>query len=104
MGAWMAPEATSGTASRNAVGIFRSMSGWFRKKPLTTMRFTIRSNGLIATVSDGCTDFVERAVFIHDHEVTADGLQLGNERRAAHEIDRLHPPRLGDGDKRPADT
>src|SRR5260221_10399935 len=57
-----------------------------------------------ATVSDGCPDLVERAVFIHDHEVTADGLQLGNELRAAHEIDRLHGPLLGDGDKRPADT
>src|SRR6266481_10161542 len=57
-----------------------------------------------ATVSDGCTDFVERAVFIHDHEVAANGLQLGDEPRATHEIDRLDTPRFGDCDKRPTDT
>jgi hypothetical protein len=32
-------------------------------------------------------DLVERTVFIHDHEITADGLQLGDELRATHEID-----------------
>src|SRR4029077_18553495 len=101
MGTWIAPEATSGIVSRNAASIFGSMSGWFRKKPLTTMRLTIRSNGLIATgppprhatVSDCCPDLVECAVFIHDHEVTADGLQLGDELRSTHEIDRLDAPR-----------
>src|SRR6266404_4011956 len=57
-----------------------------------------------ATVSDCCPDLVERAVFIHDHEITADGLQFGDELRATHEIDRLNAPRFGDGDERPADT
>ena len=54
--------------------------------------------------SDCGPDLVERAVFIHGHEITADGLQLGDELRATHEIDRLNAPRFGDCDKRPANT
>ena len=46
--------------------------------------------------SDCGPDLVERAVFIHGHEITADGLQLGDELRATHEIDRLNAPRFGD--------
>src|SRR5712664_4954346 len=57
-----------------------------------------------ATVSDCCPDLVERAVFIHDYKITADGLHLGYELRATHEIDRLNAPRFGDCHKRPADT
>src|SRR4030088_1945478 len=55
----------------------------------------------LATVYASCPDIVERAVFIHDHEVAANGLQLGDELRATHEIDRLNTPRFGDCDKRP---
>src|ERR1700759_1087631 len=40
-----------------------------------------------ATVSDYGPDLVEHAVVIHDHEITADGLQLGDELRATHDID-----------------
>ncbi len=57
-----------------------------------------------AAGSDCCPDPVERAVFIYDHEVAANGLQLGDELRATHEIDRLNTPRFGDCDKRPTDT
>jgi hypothetical protein len=57
-----------------------------------------------AARSDYCPDLVERAVFIHDHEIAANGLQFGDELRAPHEIDRLNTPRFGDRDKRPADT
>ena len=105
MGTWIAAEATSGTVSRNAASIFGSMSGWFRKKPLTTNALhdqvervdrdrpsahvridnedpmlaeraadygaALARNSVDgerhATVSDGCPDLVERAVFIHDH-------------------------------------
>jgi hypothetical protein len=104
MGTWIAPEATSGTASRNAAGIFGSMSEWFMKKPFAMMRFTISSNGLIVTgppamyvddegatrgertrdqcaalarnavdgephaiFADGCSDLIDRVVFVHDH-------------------------------------
>src|SRR5260221_7048145 len=47
-----------------------------------------------AAGSDCCPDPVERAVFIYDHEVTANGLQLGDELRATREIDRLIPRAL----------
>src|ERR1700733_1682934 len=57
-----------------------------------------------ATVSDCCPNLVERTVFIPDYKIPADGLQLGDELRATHETDRLNPPRVGDCDKRPADT
>ena len=140
MGTWIAPEATSGTVSRNAAGIFGSTSGWFMKKPLTMTRFTIRSNGLIVTsqpsahvgiddedpvraehagdhraalarnavdselhaaVGDRCPDLVERAVFVHNHEIAADGLQLRDEFRATHEIDCLNTARLVEREMRP---
>src|SRR5689334_6581017 len=56
------------------------------------------------TASDCCSDLLERVVFVHDYEVTADGLQLGDELWATYEIDRLDPPRFGDGDKRAANA
>jgi hypothetical protein len=59
---------------------------------------------LHAAVADRCPDLVERAVFVHNHEIAADGLQLRDEFRATHEIDCLNAARFGNGDERPADT
>ena len=66
------------------------------------MNWRVVPQGDIAPPSARCPDIVERAVFIHNHEITADGLQLGDELRATHKIDGLNAPRFGNGDKRPA--
>src|SRR4030081_3777242 len=42
-----------------------------------------------AGVADRCPNFVDRPTLIDDHEVAADGLQLGNELGAADEVDCL---------------
>src|SRR5438128_7969109 len=49
-----------------------------------------------ADVADRRPYFVERPALIDDHEVAADGLQLGNELGAANEVDGLEASRLGD--------
>src|SRR6185295_11698122 len=52
-----------------------------------------------AGVADRCPNFVERPTLIDDHEFAADGSQLGNELRAANEVDCLEAARLGNGDQ-----
>src|SRR3989449_10957149 len=52
-----------------------------------------------AGVADRCPNFVERPTLIDDHEVAADGLQLGNKLGAANEVECLEAARLGNRDE-----
>src|SRR2546425_988598 len=54
-----------------------------------------------AGVADRCPNFVDRPTLIDDHEVAADGLQLGNELGAANEVDCLEAARPGNGQHSP---
>jgi hypothetical protein len=56
------------------------------------------------SVANCCLDLIEHPVFVHDHQIATNCLQLLDEFRAAHEIDGLQTPRLGDGDERPSDA
>jgi len=47
-----------------------------------------------AGVADRCPNFVERPTLIDDHEVAADGLQLGNKLAAANDVERLEAAAL----------
>src|SRR5437870_13797862 len=48
-----------------------------------------------AGVADRCPNFVERPTLIDDHQVAADGLQLGHNLEPAHELDAPDAARLG---------
>ena len=50
-------------------------------------------------VADRCPNFVGRPTLIDDHEVAADGLQLGNKLGAANNVDGLEAARLGNCDE-----
>src|SRR2546426_11906007 len=52
-----------------------------------------------AGVADRCPNFVDRPTLIDDHEIAADGLQLGNKLGAADEVDCLEAARLGNCDE-----
>src|SRR5712664_1179226 len=52
-----------------------------------------------AGVADRCPNSVERTTLIDDHDIAADGLQLGNELGAANDVDCLEAARLGNCDE-----
>src|SRR5439155_9871221 len=57
-----------------------------------------------AGVADRCPNFVERPTLIDDHEVAADGLQLGIKLGAANEVECLEAAGLGNCAERSADA
>jgi hypothetical protein len=54
---------------------------------------------LHAAVADRRLDLIERALFVHNHKIAANGLQLRDEFPATYEIDCLNAPRFGNGDE-----